>query len=171
MRLGFACQPLVNPKPRGVHHGGRRSPTRKARTDEAPAAEPRTAPAVGPRTIEDPNLGFPKNRPSNGGQSSFCEKPKPKLTTAHFLTCAFPEPPLAKLPETAFEAQNPSQNDGSPPPESRFRAKRIIKKTWRQRGRRTGGFACFGHALPEQRIVVLGMTERATNAVPDLRFR
>lgn len=136
MRLGFACQPLVNPKPRGVHHGGRRSPTRKARTDEAPAVgprtapavEPRTAPAVGPRTIENPNLGFSENRPSDGGQSSFCEKPKPKLTTAHFLTCAFPEPPLAKLPETAFEAQNPSQNDGSPPPESRFRAKRIINK-------------------------------------------
>ena len=29
----------------------------------------------------------------------------------------------------------------------------------------------FGHALPEQRIVVLGMTDRATNAVPGLRFR
>ncbi|BDF50041.1 hypothetical protein CE91St31_07710 [Raoultibacter timonensis] len=29
----------------------------------------------------------------------------------------------------------------------------------------------FGHALPERRIVVLGMTDRATNAVPGLRFR
>lgn len=134
----------MNPKPRDVHHGGRRSPTRIARTDEAPATEARTAPATEARTIENPNLGFSGNRPSDGGQSSFCEKSKPKLTTAHFLTCVFPEPPLAKLPETAFEAQNPSQNDGSPPPESRFRAKRIIDKTWRQRGRRAGGFACFG---------------------------